>query len=262
MGKPSNTVKKQAQLADQIETDLGEGSDVTDRIYATLATAISEGALRPGTKILEDAIADHFGVSRTVVRGALGILQRDHLLERKRNRGTFVAEPSIAEARELFEARRALEGTILELVITRARPEDLDALELLTEEELHIHSGVDERAKALLSGQFHIKLAQISRNDVLTEMLTKLVSRISLVMALYEDEHHDDCGADYHKAILTALRDANLKAAKDLMNEHLADIEGRVRLTQGQGERHSFLTVLQTFSGGVANLREIARSQG
>ena len=157
MGKPSNTVKKQAQLADQIETDLGEGSDVTDRIYATLATAISEGALRPGTKILEDAIADHFGVSRTVVRGALGILQRDHLLERKRNRGTFVAEPSIAEARELFEARRALEGTILELVITRARPEDLDALELLTEEELHIHSGVDERAKALLSGQFHIR---------------------------------------------------------------------------------------------------------
>lgn len=68
--------------------------DVTERIRITLATAIGEGALKPGVKILEDAIADHFGVSRTVVRGALGVLESDHLLERKKNRGTFVAEPT------------------------------------------------------------------------------------------------------------------------------------------------------------------------
>ena len=251
MSKTRQATARLAHPAEASEFDLGDASDVTDRICATLAAAISEGALRPGTKILEDAIADHFGVSRTVVRGALGILQRDHLLERKRNRGTFVAEPSIEEARALFEARRALERVIIELVMTWAQPEDLDALELLTEEELRIHRGVDERAKSLLSGQFHIKLAQLSRNEVLTEMLTKLVSRISLVMALYEDEHHDDCGADYHKAILAALRRGDLKATQDIMDAHLADIEGRVRLTQGQGERHSFLTVLQTFSNGA-----------
>ncbi|MET0745327.1 MAG: GntR family transcriptional regulator [Microvirga sp.] len=252
MSKTRNTVDRVALPADVSDADFADGSDVTDRICATLAAAIGEGALRPGTKILEDAIADHFGVSRTVVRGALGLLQRDHLLERKRNRGTFVAEPSIEEARTLFEARRALERTILDLVISRAGPEDLDVLEQLTEEELRIHRGGDERAKTLLSGQFHIKLAQLSRNEVLTEMLTKLVSRISLVMALYEDEHHDDCGADYHKAILAALRAKDLGAARDIMDAHLADIEGRVRLTQGQGERHSFLTVLQTFSNGAA----------
>ncbi|MBW8787369.1 MAG: GntR family transcriptional regulator, partial [Rhizobium leguminosarum] len=62
--------------------------DVSERIRATLAAAIGEGALKPGTKILEEAIAEHFGVSRTVVRGALGVLESDHLLERKRNRGT------------------------------------------------------------------------------------------------------------------------------------------------------------------------------
>lgn len=83
--------------------------DISDKICATLAAAITQGALRPGEKILEDAIAAHFEVSRTVVRGALAILQRDHLLERKRNRGAFVAEPSIAEAQALFEARRTLE---------------------------------------------------------------------------------------------------------------------------------------------------------
>src|ERR1700746_1312271 len=86
--------------------------DVSERSRATLATAIGEGALKPGTKILEDAIAEHFGVSRTVVRGALGVLESDHLLDRRRNRGTFVAEPSIEHAKSLFEARRKIEQII------------------------------------------------------------------------------------------------------------------------------------------------------
>ncbi|MGO6703908.1 GntR family transcriptional regulator, partial [Rhizobium ruizarguesonis] len=90
--------------------------DVSERIRATLAAAIGEGALKPGTKILEEAIAEHFGVSRTVVRGALGVLESDHLLERKRNRGTFVAEPSVEQAKSLFEARRKIERLLLELV--------------------------------------------------------------------------------------------------------------------------------------------------
>src|SRR5882757_8651838 len=61
----------------EVELDGDGGEDVTDRICATLADAIAERALKPGSKILEDAIADHFGVSRTVVRGALGVLQHD-----------------------------------------------------------------------------------------------------------------------------------------------------------------------------------------
>ena len=197
---------------------------------------------------MEDTIADHFGVSRTVVRGALDILQHDHLLERKRNRGTFVAEPSIDEAKQLFEARRAMERTILELVIVRASDADLDRLEALTENERRIHDGSDEAAKTVLSGQFHIELARICGNAVLSELLGKVVARLSLVMALYEDEHHDDCGADHHRAIVSALRRKDLAEAQQLMDDHLADIEGRAKLTQDHGDRHRFEAVLASFS--------------
>lgn len=231
-----------------VEIEADEGEDITDRICATLATAIGDGALRPGSKIIEEAIAEHFGVSRTVVRGALGVLQRDRLLERKRNRGTFVAEPSIAEARQLFEARRALERAILELVGKRISPADLDSLEALTAEELRIHHKDHDAAKASLLGQFHVRLAAIAGNDVLTEMLGKLVARLSLVMALYEDERQDDCGAAHHAAIVGALRSGDIRKAQTLMDGHLADIEGRVKLTPGQSERHSFLAVLETFA--------------
>ena len=222
--------------------------DVDDRICATIAAAISEGALKPGTKILEDVIADHFGVSRTVVRGALGILQRDHLLERKRNRGTFVAEPSIEDAKQLFETRRLMERTIIELVVQRAQAADLDHLTDIAEDEKRIHAGSNEPLKTGLSGQFHVEMAKVSGNGVLTELLGKVVSRLSLVMALYEEDHSDECGADHHLAIIGAIRKKDVAKAQALMDEHLADIEGRVRLTQNQGDRHSFESVLATFS--------------
>ncbi|HWU16784.1 MAG TPA: GntR family transcriptional regulator [Devosia sp.] len=228
--------------------DIEEAEDVTDRICATLATAIGEGALKPGSKIIEEAIAEHFGVSRTVVRGALGVLQRDRLLERKRNRGTFVAEPSIEEAKQLFEARRALERTTLELVMQRITSTDLDRLEALTEEELRIYHADHNAPKSASIGQFHVELSRIAGNSVLSEMLAKLVARLSLVMALYEDERADDCGAEHHRAIVAALRAKDLKKAQGLMDAHLGDIEGRVKLTEGQGERHSFVSLLETFS--------------
>ncbi|QYA05038.1 GntR family transcriptional regulator [Rhizobium sp. B21/90] len=222
--------------------------DISERIRTTLANAIGEGALKPGTKILEEAIAEHFGVSRTVVRGALGVLESDHLLERKRNRGTFVAEPSIEQAKSLFEARRKVEGLLLDFVVERATDEQLDALQRLTDEEEHIHHHGDEKSKTVLSGKFHIALAEIAGNSVLTEMLAKIVARLSLVMALYEEDRKDDCGADHHRMIVAAVKDKDAFKAKELMDHHLADIEGRVKLTEGQGDRHTFLAVLENFS--------------
>lgn len=237
-----------AAAAASVAADADGNDDISERIRATLAAAIGEGALKPGTKILEEAIAEHFGVSRTVVRGALGVLESDHLLERKRNRGTFVAEPSVEQARNLFEARRKIEGLLLELVVQRATPDQLEHLRRLADDEEHIHHHGDEKSKTVLSGKFHIALAEIAGNPVLTEVLSKIVARLSLVMALYEEGGQDDCGADHHRAIVTAIKVKDVRKAQDLMDHHLADIESRVRLTEGQSDRHAFITVLQTFS--------------
>lgn len=67
-------------------------------------------------------------------------------------------------------------------------------------------------------------------------------------MALYEEERKDDCGADHHRMIVSALKAHDLKKAQDMMDHHRADIEGRVRLTEGQGDRHTFMAVLEAFS--------------
>ena len=226
---------------------LDQSEDVLDRICATLANAITEGALRPGMKILDDVIADHYGVSRTVVRGALDILQRDHLLERKRNRGAFVAEPSVKESKELFEARHALERVILEFVIERASDADFDRLEALNEEEAHLPENQPNGDKVGQAPQFHVELAKLGENDLLTEVLEKILARVALVNALYKVEPRDNCGD--HRNIIAALRKRDLAVAQERMEEHLTDLEGRVRLTPNQGDRESFVNMLEKFSG-------------
>lgn len=225
------------------------GDDIVERICATLSEAIAERALRPGTKLPEDVIGGHFGVSRTVVRGALAVLQREHLIERKRNRGAFVAEPGLEEAKALIEARRDLEIVLLDKVLARATPAALRALDALTLEEERIHGGPDVAAKSRLAGRFHVELARLADNPVLLEMLEKVLARISLVTAIYQKSHHDECGADHHRVILAAIARRDREAAIDAMRHHLDDLEGLLHLDEAQGDSHTLTAVLERFSG-------------
>lgn len=224
------------------------GDDIVVRICDTLSDAIAEGALRPGVKLPEDVIGTHFGVSRTVVRGAIAVLQRDHIVERKRNRGAFVAEPGIEEARALLEARRSLELLLLERVCERAAPDRITALEELTIEEERIHAAPDAAAKSRLAGRFHVELARLGGNTVLLELLEKVLARISLVDALYRRKTGDQCGADHHRQIIKAVSRGDKAGAIALMSEHLDDLESRLVLDEAQGESHNLTSVLERFS--------------
>lgn len=70
----------------------------SDAIANDLALAIHEHRLPPGSILSEDEVGEVFGVSRTVVRAGLQRLAHDRLVELRRNRGAFVAQPSLREA--------------------------------------------------------------------------------------------------------------------------------------------------------------------
>ena len=70
-----------------------------DHAFATkwaadvLRTAMTEGALDPGTKLSEAALAQQLGISRNTLRQAFTALESEHLMMRVPNRGVFVATP-------------------------------------------------------------------------------------------------------------------------------------------------------------------------
>jgi DNA-binding GntR family transcriptional regulator len=81
-----------------------------EQIAAQLASRITAGAYAPGQRIMEQALAAEFGVSRGPVRDALRLLEKDGLVTILARRGAQVTKLSIQEVREIFDIRVALNG--------------------------------------------------------------------------------------------------------------------------------------------------------
>lgn len=199
-----------------------DGSSET--VADLLALAIHEHRLRPGTKLSEDEVAEIFGVSRTIVRAALQKLGHDRLVTLKRNRGAFVAQPSVREAREVFEARALLEPRTARSAAGRCTPADLARLNAHIEEE-HAAVAAGDMGRALrLSGLFHIEMARIADQETIGGFITQLIARSSLIIALYWQRRAAGCDSTAHHALLRALSEADGDRAEDLMKGHLLDL--------------------------------------
>src|SRR6218665_1754145 len=100
----------------------------TTTIVDALTKAIVEHRLMPGTKLAEQKLADHFGVSRTLVRQALFQLSQNRLIRLEPARGAFVATPSVDEARQVFAVRRMLEAEMVRSFVKQSSAAKIRAL--------------------------------------------------------------------------------------------------------------------------------------
>ncbi|WP_374488073.1 GntR family transcriptional regulator [Zoogloea sp.] len=218
-------------------------------IYAHLHAAICDSKLLPGTRLPEDTLSVSFGVSRTVVRKVLQRLACEGLVAMRPNRGAQVAEPSVNEARDIFATRRILEcGALAEMQnpIPAAKLESLRAL--VEAEDAAQMSG--NRVDAIrLSGEFHIELAALTGNLVLTEMVAKLVARSSLIIATYGSPIAVVCRHSEHEQIIDLLARSDAAGAAAWMQEHLLTIERGLRW------EHPASDLQEVLRGVMANAR-------
>ena len=196
----------------------------SESVAADLERAIHEHRLPPATKLGEDELGDAYGISRTTVRAALHALSHRRLVELKRNRGAFVAQPSVREAREVFEARSLLEPRTARSAAERMTDADLASLRANIEDE---HAALDARedGRALfLSGQFHVESARIADQTTIEAFVSELISRSSLIIALYWRRRAALCETQAHHALLDAFDQRDGDAAEQLMKSHLLDL--------------------------------------
>jgi DNA-binding GntR family transcriptional regulator len=199
----------------------------TEIAYTCLRQAIIEQALLPGTRLPEDEIGSQLGMSRTLVRATLARLQAEGLVEARPKRTATVAQPSLEDAREVFGVRRVLEREAVRLAMRAWRPEFGAELAGHVREEDAARARGDERVSIRLAGEFHIRLAGMAGNRLLQRYLAELVSRCSLILALYGRPHSSDCAVNEHSALIAALRAGDAAAAARLMDEHLEAVERR-----------------------------------
>ena len=104
----------------------GARQSLVDIAYVALRDAITSGALLPGTRLREAALARHFSISTTPVREALRRLDREGLVRLSPNRGAVVAEFDLREILDLFEIREVLECRAVRRAASQ-RTRDLDS---------------------------------------------------------------------------------------------------------------------------------------
>lgn len=208
----------------------GNGRD--DAIYRNLFVAIVENHLAPGTKLPEDTLAETFGVSRTSIRKVLQRLAHERLVDVRLNRGASVAQPSVSEARDIFSARRVIECGAIAQVVAKATPQALDELRDLVSREHEAQDRGDWRESIYLSGSFHVALIRIAGNETLTDFLTQLVSRSSLVIATYGSPMTASCRHSEHFDVIEILGAGDAEGASRWMDRHLRDVERSVVLVE------------------------------
>ena len=207
--------------------------EIVERIF----DAVVEQRLPPGTKLSESALCEAFGVGRMRIRRSLLLLASREVVELRANRGAYVASPSAEQAREVFEARLALEPAIAHLAFERATPADFEALaqHLRQEHDANLQGRRHEAIR--LSGQFHLWIAEQAAHATLGRVLTELVSSTSLILMTFGPPPNASyappqaattaaaCGCNAHRALVDAIALRIPQEAERLMLAHLHEIE-------------------------------------
>ena len=131
----------------------------------------------PGTRLVEEHLAEELGVSRNPVREALRVLEAEGFVEIVPRRGAVVASLSVGSSEELYELLLSLEGLAVEYAARKVTPADAALLsDVVTRAEAAL-AREDFEALAQLNSEFHVAVLRMAANPHLESVLTQLRTR-------------------------------------------------------------------------------------
>ena len=209
---------------------VSDDGSVDQRLYKAIFEGVMAQRLAPGTKLPEASLCELFHTTRSTVRRVLQRLAHDHIVELRPNRGAIIAMPTPEETRQIFEARRELEASLVRLAAARITRTEVAQLRAKLAQEHDAMHRFDQPAWARLASGFHLHLAELSGNPLLKRFLVEIVSRCSLIVALYEAPGNAGCEHEEHAQIVECLARRDADGAAALVVQHLQGLEERIRL--------------------------------
>ena len=194
-----------------------DGDDIQHAICERIRTGIAAGELPPGTKLPEEALANSFSTRRFYVRAALQRLAFENLIDLQKNKGAFVARPTVKEARDVFEARRVIERVTAEIVTRTAMTHQLRAIrQQVRDHEIHWSRGSRKQAIAGISA-IHMSLAVLAHNGALSAALERLIVQTSLILGLYGTPRSFEALPAHYRLLMELMESGqSMKAARQI----------------------------------------------
>jgi DNA-binding GntR family transcriptional regulator len=198
---------------------------------------ILDGSLKPGERLVEDRLSAELGVSRVPVREALRGLSAEGLVTLLPRRGATVVEVTPETVAELVEVRALLEGLNARLAAQRHDPEIVAQLkDTLARGNAAANAGTAEEL-ARLNAEFHERLAEASRNAVLSDVMRGLRERTSIAFAINgRTRAREDW--EEHAGILAAVIAGDAELAALLANRHVQNAAAAFAKTHSLDRAH------------------------
>jgi DNA-binding GntR family transcriptional regulator len=210
---------------------------LADRVEEQLRAQIVRGMRSPGSRLNEGEIASSFGVSRGPVREALQRLAHRGLVTLESHRGAFVRRLDLAEVRELFEVRVALECEAAELAARRidaAGVAELVGQQNRLDQEI---DGDDPQPGVFDSFDLHEVVVRHANNSQLARMVTQVNSELRLARSRSGSGTRVHDAAKEHRLLVTCLTTGDAPGARDAMRAHLqAALANTIHLLDSTGD--------------------------
>lgn len=227
-------------------------STLAQRVAEDVSAALLSGLLKCGQPLPpESELAANYGVSRPVVREALGYLRAFGLVEVVNGKGATITAPghvpltrffNIAAALSdestvrLLEVRRGIEVEAASLAAQRRTDAEMDRILHHLDSMRRLHrmppTRFDSESYAEADRAFHLSIAQASHNDLLGQLCYSIREPMkhSILTGLKCQQSTDNRNniQASHEAIAAAIKAGDPLAAMEVMREHLSGAVARL----------------------------------
>ncbi len=225
MNRPSNPAAPPLFYGnDQEAGEAFKPVGLADQIARHLRAQILTGTLKGGEQLLEEGLRSEFGVSRTPLREAFRMLEKEGLVEILPRRGTFVRKITRKDIEENFPVRAVLEGLAARFAHARLSASDIDELpEAYSLMERAARKG-DFIEYAKHHNYFHEIFITASENEILISLLRTL--RMHTLWHRYTCQYYKEdfeYSLSIHRRIVTLFKDrsTNPEEIERVVREHI-----------------------------------------
>lgn len=194
-----------------------------EQVYDFLKQEIISGKIKPGERLIEEKISKDLNVSRSPIREAVRMLEKDGLLNVHVSRGVTVITPDIEDYIHLYEVRASVESLAAYYSAIRRTETELQKMkETIIKMEEAIDAG--SITKLLKSNQsFHEHVLHSSHNPILVKMTLQLrgINNFYRKAIIESSPFYAKRSLDDHKRIYEIISKQNADLASKAMREHI-----------------------------------------
>jgi GntR family transcriptional regulator, gluconate operon transcriptional repressor len=227
---PRMTEAESNNIRDWNFAPLRRAETLSDRTTELLRERILAGDFGLGERLVEARIARQLQISRGPVREALRQLRAEGLVREEPRRGSFVAELTIEDIREIYDLRAAIEARAARGIITNRDAAALDELRGILGRLRQATDDDDREMFAQLDLSFHEKLCLLSGNGRLHRVFVSYATMLGVLLRFEVSKYYQSLEPLWHEheALFEAIESLDVGRAEEACNEHLESAKERL----------------------------------